>query len=207
MKMQEGMRFGRLTVLSVVGESCVCLCSCGTEKTVRNCNLRSGDSTSCGCLRRELRAKNNATHMMEGTKTYIVWSNMKARCFNKRSDRYASYGGRGITVCDRWRDSFETFLSDMGEAPDGLTLDRIDVNGNYEPENCRWATREQQNNNKRSSVRIDIDGDSKTLAEWALISGVSRRTITSRLRRGLEAKAAVFTRPGDIPSPDSGEQA
>lgn len=192
MKMQKGMKFGRLTVLYVVGESCICLCSCGAEKTIKNCNLRSGDSRSCGCLRKEDRARRNATHLLTMSKTYICWTNMKARCFNEKHHRYPSYGKRGITVCERWRDSFENFLSDMGEAPEGRTIDRIDVDGDYEPDNCRWATREQQNNNKRTSVKLSVDGELKTAAEWSAISGVARRTIVGRIGLGWDAKAAVF---------------
>lgn len=196
MKINKGIIFGRLTVLSNLGSRSLCMCQCGSTKTFHNGNLRSGDSKSCGCLRKELVSEKNTKHLMEGSRTYVCWSNMKARCFNEKHHRYSAYGERGITVCDRWRDSFENFIGDMGEAPEGRTIDRINVNGNYEPGNCRWATREQQDNNKRSSVKVDIDGNLKTAAEWSSISGVPRRTIVSRLNLGWGAKSAVFTAVG-----------
>lgn len=158
-----GERHGRLTVISRAGSAKYggttwnCVCDCGAERLVVGRFMRDGTTSSCGCLRRELcisqksplGAGAKTTHGMSGTKTYHAWQSMKARCFNPNNGAWRHYGGRGITVCDRWADSFENFLADLGEAPPERTLDRINVNGNYEPTNCRWATQDQQLENRR----------------------------------------------------------
>lgn len=157
-------KFGRLRV---VGDhpnqrgnaQWLCHCDCGTEIVVRACNLKSGHTQSCGCLHSEHsreQSLKNRTHGHGGRDkkrsiTYNSWYNMKARCSNPKATGYENYGGRGITVCKRWLE-FENFLADMGERPDGLTLDRKNNEGNYEPSNCRWATRIEQNNNTRRQL-------------------------------------------------------
>ena len=148
-----GMTFGRLTVVSAapkLGEKArwVCSCSCGGTTSASTSNLRAGLSKSCGCGRKES-LKKKATHGMSGSKEYAVWTAMIQRCSNPKRRDYKHYGGRGIKVCARWVQSFADFLSDLGSRPSGLTLDRIDVNGDYEPTNCRWATWETQQNNKQ----------------------------------------------------------
>jgi hypothetical protein len=152
-----GQRFDRLTVTGRTGANrsraveWSCLCDCGNMTTATTGNLRAGHNKSCGCLRREnayAGALHRRTHRMSGSPTYNSWMAMKHRCLRKTASNFARYGGRGVTVCNRWM-SFESFLSDMGVRPEGKTLDRIDPLGNYEPGNCRWATPMEQAHNKR----------------------------------------------------------
>jgi hypothetical protein len=151
----EGKRFGRLSVLErdgVIGKATayLCLCDCGEKKRVRGQSLRNGDTTSCGCARRDKMAAMHASHGMYKTPTYNSWRAMIARCLDKKHRQYKDYGGRGITFCKDWA-SFKCFFRDMGERPEGKTLDRSDPDGNYEKTNCRWATRQEQNLNKRKA--------------------------------------------------------
>lgn len=154
-----GRVYGRLTIIerdASVSDSASwkCVCSCGTVVTVWGSSLRKGFTQSCGCLHKERTAEATTTHGHTSggiwTPTYRSWASMIMRCFDPRQKSYADYGGRGITVCERWRSSFENFLADMGERPKGKTLDRFPNNdGNYEPGNCRWATPKQQTMNRR----------------------------------------------------------
>lgn len=169
----------------------VCLCDCGAESIVAGSVLRMGESTSCGCFQKELAAKNLGDaarkHGMHNTPEYFRWLSMKARCTNPENPRYADYGGRGITVCKRWMHSFEAFLSDVGERPTPEhSIDRIDNDRGYEPTNVRWATKQEQANNRRDNVRVTFNGETRTLAGWARLAGVTPEAVAWRHKHGKD---------------------
>lgn len=182
-----GKTFGRLTVISyshTKNRSAVwnCICSCGGISKAYSHNLKSGHAKSCGCGKIESRRTHGETGK---TKEYSAWNKMLGRCLNRNNKNYIEYGERGITVCDRWRNSYSNFLLDVGRAPSPEhSLDRKDNNGNYEPGNCRWATRKEQGNNKRNNRLISLAGETKTLAEWVSLTGIARGAIEMRIKRG-----------------------
>ena len=191
-----GQRFGRLVAEEVVGRRhrerlWRCRCDCGSEKTVVAGGLRSGRTQSCGCMSAELASNRLITHGMNRTPLYRRWCLMISRVANPNIRQWADYGGRGITVCDRWRE-FENFAKDMGStfSPE-LQLDRIDNDGPYSPENCRWATRTEQARNKRNNRRIEVNGVTLTLVEWSERLGIDQDNISNRLRRGWKVERAL----------------
>lgn len=185
-----GERFGMLTVIekaTINGRTRLsCQCDCGSTTTVDLGNARAGRTTSCGCRVRKLGGKWD-------TPTYRSWKAMRERCCVPASKDYQFYGARGVRVHERWVDDFLSFLSDMGERPDGMTLDRIDVNGSYEPGNCRWATPEQQSANRRNTLFLTANGETAALSEWARRLGVEPSTLRNRKKAGWSDEKAALT--------------
>lgn len=205
-----GKIFGRLTVIKMLPSKGVgrkkfavvlAKCQCGIIKEYASGNLTRGRTFSCGCLNSDLiseRAKTiNIKHgesvNNKVSSEYSAWIGIKKRCLNKNCKRYKDYGGRGITVCERWLNSFNYFLEDMGRKPSPeYSLDRYPNNdGNYEPSNCRWGTDEQQSNNKRSNVRFDIDGTFYSVKELSAKFGINPFTIKTRIRKGMSVLDSV----------------
>ena len=188
-----GKKFERLTAIERAGQDRFgravwrCKCECGTEVAVAAFRLSSGHTRSCGCLT----GRGNATHGKSRTGAHRSWLAMKARCLNPRSSFFARYGGRGITVCAEWADSFEAFFADMGERPLGATLDRIDTDSNYCPTNCRWATVQEQQNNRSTSIRICRDGRTMTVMQWCRELNIKADAVYGRIRRGIAPEEAL----------------
>ena len=179
-----------------------CICQCGNIKTVYGSNLRSGKSKSCGCLSKEVAKtrdyKNVNRPVKHGgakTRLYYEWTHIKARCYNQNTSNYDDYGGRGIIMCDDWNNSFESFR-DWAIANgynDNLTIDRIDVDGNYEPSNCRWATQKEQSNNRRNNIIVEINGEKKALKQWCEIYNKNYQRAHYRMRKlHWDATDAIF---------------
>jgi hypothetical protein len=205
-----GTKFGRLTVKNFHGRDAqskckwLCECLCGSLTVVDGYNLKSGNSKSCGCAGSETTRKRNTSHGQTNSPEWIVWMNMKARCYRPSHDAYRHYGGRGITVCERWTgiDGFSNFLADMGKRPPKHEIDRKDNDGNYEPCNCRWATKSQQANNTSRNLPIIAFGIGMTLAELSRDSRceVSYKTLAYRICNGwdIEKAASVPVGRADI---------
>lgn len=196
-----GQTFGRLAVIEEAGRSNAgkvlwrCLCECGNETIVIGGDLRSGRTTSCGCGIVRAAVARSRTHGQSGTRLYRIWCAMVTRTTNPNFSRYADYGGRGIAMCPEWRDSFEAFVRDMGPTyGDDLTIDRIDVDGDYEPGNCRWATPKEQARNTRRNRHLTFQGQTKTLAEWAELLGLKPGVIADRIdESGWPVERALTT--------------
>lgn len=161
----------------------LCRCECGNYKSINAYSLSKGITQSCGCLQRKQTSKANKTHGMANTRIYNIWCKMKERCYKRNSIEYHLYGGRGISICNEWKNDFKSFYewAVKNGYSDSLSIDRIDVNGNYEPTNCRWATSYEQNSNKRNNVVIEKNGERHTLSEWSRITGIDRRKISARI--------------------------
>lgn len=192
-----GKTFGRLTVKSysgnTKGECCwICMCECGTEVIIRAGGLRSGQTQSCGCLKKqrisETTRKRKTTHGLSRTPLYRLWSQIKNRCYNNRHKKFHLYGGRGIVMCEQWRNDPKAFIdwviTNIGQKPKQQSIDRIDSNKNYEPGNIRWADALKQNNNKRTNLVVKIDGQKKTVTEWAVVLGVRVHLLRNRIAKG-----------------------
>ena len=207
MKFQDltGQTFGRLTVLHRTENhyypngrhdvQYLCQCECGNTVSVLGIHLRSGHTTSCGCYRAETTKTTMTTHGMTGSRLHNAWKNMIERCANPHHKNYDIYGGRGIEVCRDWQNSFQAFndwAMQNGYA-EHLTLDRIDVNRGYSPENCRWITQKAQCNNTRRNINVEINGETHTLKQWTEILGLKYGTISSRVERGWSPRDALLT--------------
>jgi hypothetical protein len=198
-----GQRFGRWVVLSFAGiiktsTYWTCVCDCGNTADVHGGSLRSRSSKSCGCFNREQVLKTITKHGQAKrglkTRTYYLWRDIIRRCNYPNFKQYKDYGGRGITICDRWL-TFENFYADVGDIPPGMTFDRTNNNGNYEPGNWRQATWETQQNNTRKNDRIEFRGETKTLSQWARHLGMNRNTLWQRLYTSGWSIERAFTTP------------
>lgn len=201
-----GNKYGRLTVIerASVGKSGAvkwkCKCDCGNIVIVNGSFLRNGHTSSCSCLQKDIAARTakkmgmeNKRHGMSQARVHNIWRGMKQRCEDHNAEDWPRYGGRGITVCDEWRDNFEAFRdwAMVNGYRDDLSIDRIDNDGNYCPENCRWATDEEQNNNRRNSRMVTFNGKTMSLKQWANETGIPRGTIAARLRTGWTVERAM----------------
>lgn len=206
-----GRKFGRWTVLDRApnaeranGSRWNCICACGSVGVVQAGNLSRGMSQNCGCLARE---RTSATRLRHGyaktwakTPEYRTWTDMKKRCYCKSRPGYKYYGARGIKVCDRWRNDFAAFLADMGPKPTGMSLDRKNNDGDYEPDNCRWATPSQQGRNTRRTAKIEIGGVIRDMSEWSEVTSIAYSTIRARRRRGKTGYSLIAPVNADTPS-------
>lgn len=201
-----GDKYGRLTIQEYAGKAkngstlVKCVCDCGTEKIVRLCSLKKGEIRSCGCLAKELLIKRNKTikyitHGQSRTRLYTIWCDMKQRCLNKNQQVFKYYGERKISICDEWKNNFNSFYdwAMKNGYTDDLTIDRIDVNGNYEPSNCRWATMQQQRRNTRKNVFVEINDVKKVLIDWCSDYKIKYTTVLSRIYKGWEIVTAITT--------------
>lgn len=188
-----GKRFGKLYVVGVDAgggrkTKYICQCDCGNIKSIRSDALIGGMTRSCGCIKRDQDRINltaNHSHKMSGTRIYGIWQGLKGRCENENNPRYDRYGGRGIKVCDEWDKSFEAFYKwaiDNGYS-ENLTIDRIDNDGDYSPQNCKWSTNDEQCNNRSTCIYITIGNETKTLMQWCEIFNIDYKMVYARYKR------------------------
>lgn len=188
---------------------CIAECDCGEKFQCMKENIKRGNTTKCNECANKSRSKLHTTHGMSklnkelGGKLYYTWRTMKARCQNPNAQRYVNYGGRGISVSDEWSDNFDLFSSDMGEPPTtDHSIERIDNNGNYCKSNCKWATKDEQANNKSNNRIISLGSKSLTLQQWAKLTGIKRGTIARRLNSGWDAATALSRTPPSVSTPN-----
>ncbi len=217
-----GKRFGRLKVVKFLALKisradkhivCVpyweCECDCGGVAISTSGNLKSGKSRSCDCLKREKASaaaaaaitKHGHARKSKKSRTYYAWRSMRARCYNKNDEGYPDYGGRGIKVCERWMNSFENFLTDMGAVPVGLSLHRVDNDLGYSPDNCIWATKDVQHRAMRSNVKLTYNGKTQCVMDWAGEVGLPWGLLYKRVKAGWDATRTLTTPPGQKPKP------
>lgn len=203
-KIRIGDKFSKLTVVSFVGfnkhkqKMWDCECECGNHKIATTSALNGGFVKSCGCMweenKKAISTRVVTKHGMVDTQEYHAWNGMRQRCYNKNSPKYKNYGARGIKVCERWLHSFENFYADMGKCPNGFSLDRIDVNDDYCPKNCRWANNITQSNNRQFNFKITFNGITETLRYWSEKTGISKNALYLRIhRRGWDIEKALTT--------------
>lgn len=199
LKDYSGQKFNRLTAVKLVLKDdkwndhiWLFSCDCGNSKNIRIKSVRSNHTKSCGCYKSELLAESNKTHgrTKENLLSYMSWKDMNQRCFNKKNKDYKNYGGRGIDVCERWK-NFDNFFVDLGERQQHQTLDRIDVNQGYNPFNCKWSTAEEQANNKRNNFFLNFEGKKYSITQLSKKVGVNRKTIKYRLSIGLSLEKSI----------------
>lgn len=202
-----GEKFGRLTVIKQVEDyispkgqhawQWLCKCSCGNETIVTTSRLKGKTTSSCGCLQKEKVIQRNMKHGERHTRLYSIWADMKHRCYNRKDHYFSDYGGRGIKVCKEWENDYSCFCKWAKENGynNSLTIDRIDVNGNYEPDNCKWSNSIEQANNKRNNIFITYKEETKTIAEWARFLNMPYITLYSRLKYYKWTVDKAFTKP------------
>lgn len=205
LKVLTGKIYGRLVVvernynMNKGGVWWTCQCSCGNIKSVKGSNLINGGTKSCGCYKSECSSARIkailTTHGGTGTRLHKIWECMKSRCSYSKGDAYKNYGGRGITVCDEWKNDFVKFYdwALVNGYKDDLTLDRINVNGNYEPSNCRWVTRKEQNRNTRKTIYLTFNNETKCLKDWSEFYGLPYHVLKYRYHKGWSIEKALAT--------------
>lgn len=195
----SGKIFGRLTVIAhdelyTKKTKWICRCICGKVVSVTGIGLANGSTASCGCLKHDVMMNRQVTHAMTGSREHRIWMGMKNRCYNESYSRYYDYGGRGITVCPEWINSFTTFYRDMGRCPSGKSLERTDNSLGYSAKNCIWATRKQQQNNMRSNVFWEAFGITKNRRTWAKSLGIAANSIDWALAHGKTLEEYIIKR-------------